>query len=177
MTDETAKVLAEIMSLSDRMDKHYTNSEAEEHVKELLKEMALERKVYKALISNFSEQIITNWCLINYATLNGHLISYKKHWQDELAAYMMKATKRRIKGCNTFDGRLKVIQGVWDEEEYSDTKVISMTIYGKFKSEQLDIKCPIYQQVLQNCKMAASVIINLIASGDETKVEQYVYGL
>lgn len=176
--DEEIIDLASIMSLSRRMDEHYTKLEAEEHVKELLKEMAHERKYFKALITNMAQQIIENWCLINYATLNGHLISYKKHWQSELIACMGNAAGTKIKGNDSFESRKKAIAEVWDAEDFSnDTNVIDLRIFGKFEKENLDTNCPIYQQVLQNCLNASANIIEVIAKGNKDLVKQYVYGL
>lgn len=178
MTDETAKILAEIMSLSDRMDKHYTNSEAEEQVKKILKEMALERKVYKALVTNYAHQIIELWCLIDYSKNNINLQEQTNQWKTELFELMVNAAVLKIKGDNSFINRKNAIAEVWDAEDFSnDTNVIDLRIFGKFEKENLDTNYPIYRQVLQNCLNASADIIEVMAKGNKDFIKQYVYDL
>lgn len=67
MKDFQILQLAEIMT--KRMDEHMTMSDAEQYKSCPLTEMAYERKMFKALLTNSSQQIIEKWCLVRYSTI------------------------------------------------------------------------------------------------------------
>ena len=69
MKDFQILQLAEIMT--KRMDEHMTMSDAERYKSYPLTEMAYERKMFKALLTNSSQQIIKKWCLVRYSTISG----------------------------------------------------------------------------------------------------------
>ena len=82
MKDFQILQLAEIMT--KRMDEHMTMSDAEQYKSYPLTEMAYERKMFKALLTNSSQQIIEKWCLVRYSTISGNKQEYASNWRKEL---------------------------------------------------------------------------------------------
>lgn len=160
MTDEEIIQLAEIVSLNKRMNEHLTLSEAEQYTKQLLTEMAYERKMFKAIITNLSTQIVQNWCLVRFAKLEGGNNPNLNHWKSKLIAHLSNAASNKIKRINSYNSKLKAISEVWvNEKEYAtDTNVIDLTVQGIFLEEQLDI-------------------ISVIASGNPQIINDYVSNL
>ncbi len=177
--DEERLRLAEMMSLGKRMDEHLSMTEAEDYKKQLLTEMAYERKMFKAIITNLSQQILQNWCLIRYGRLNNTDIGTITHWKAELMAHLQNASSNKIKGNNSLQARTKAIKEVWvNEKEYAtDSNVINLTVYSKFVNEGLDVNSDSYKQVIEDCMTASEDIINAIASENAEKISQYVSSL
>jgi len=172
-------ILAEVMSLGKRMDEHMTSTEAEKYKTQLLTEMAYERKMFKAIITNLSQQIIQNWCLIRYGRVAKTDEGLITHWKSELLAHLNNAASNKIKNNNSLLSRIKAISEVWtNEKEYStDENVINLTIYSKFIEEGIDVSSDAYKQVLHDCMMASNAIINAIASESAEQISQYVNSL
>lgn len=175
MKDFQILQLAEVMSLTKRKDEHMTMSDAEHYKSSLLTEMAYERKMFKALLTNLSQQIIENWCLVRYSTISGEKQECASHWRNELIAHLSKAASNKIKGNNSVLSRKKAISEVWvKEKEYStDTNVISLTIHAKFQSEAIATNTKIYQQVLSDCANDTENIIKVIAEASPEEITQY----
>ena len=167
------------MSLGKRMDEHLSMTKAEDNKNQLPTEMAYEKKMFKAIITNLSQQIIQNWCLIRYGRLNNADIGTIIHWKTELMAHLLNASSNKIKGNNSLQARTKAISEVWgNEKEYAtDSNVINLTVYGKFVNEGLDVNPDSYKQTLDDCMAASGDIINAIASENAEKISQYVSSL
>ena len=168
-----------MMSLGKRMDENLSMTEAEGYKKQPLTEMAYEKKMFKAIITNLSQQIIQNWCLIRYGRLNNADIETITHWKTELMAHLQNASSNKIKGNNSLQARTKAINEVWvNEKEYAtDSNVINLTVYGKFVNEGLDVNSDSYKQTLEDCMTASGDIINAIASESAEQISQYVSSL
>lgn len=179
MTIKELKDLVEVMSLSQRMDKHMSFTEAEECKKNIFNEMAYERNMFKAILTNLSVQIIQNWCLIRFARLNNLDEGLVNHWKSELVAHINNAASNKIKENNSFQSRAKAIREVWvDEKEYAiDSNVIKLTIHAKFKNESFDVTCDAYKQTIQDCMTESDKLIQAIASENADTVEEYVNSL
>ena len=177
--DEERIRLAEIISLGKRMDGNLSMTEAEDHKKPLLTEIEYNRKMFKAIITNLSQQIIQNWCLIRYGRLNNTDIGAISHWKTELMAHLQNASSNRIKGNNSIQARIKAISEVWvNEKEYAtDSNVINLTVYGKFVNEGLDVNSDSYRQAIEDCMNASGDIINAIASENADKISEYLSSL
>lgn len=176
MTDKETLELAEIMSLTKRMEEHMTLTESESYKKELILEMAYERKMFKALLTNFSRQIVENWCLVRYVKISGDKQELLVHWSNELISYISNAASNKIKGNNGIKSRIKAISEVWnDEKEYNqDVNIINLTICAKFLKEGIDTHSPVYFQVLNDCIKASDSIINIIAEANPNSITDYV---
>ena len=168
--------LAEMMSLGKRMDEHMSLTEAEEYKKQLLTEMAYERKVFKALITYLSQQVIENWCLVRYGRLCNMDEGRINHWKTELITHLAKVANNKLKKNNSIKARTKAINEVWvDEKEYAtDANAINLAIYGKFLSEKLNINKDIYYQAINDCKAASADIVSAIASQSIDAITEYV---
>ena len=105
MKDFQILQLAEIMT--KRMDEHMTMSDAEQYKSYPLTEMAYERKMFKALLTNSSQQIIEKWCLVRYSTISGDKQEYASNWRNKLIAHLSKAASNKIKGNNSVLSRKK----------------------------------------------------------------------
>lgn len=175
MNDSQILQLAEIMSLPTRMDKHMTMSDAEVYKSSLLLEMAYERKMFKALLTNLSKQILENWCLVRYSTISGEKQDCVSHWRNELITHLSNAASNKIKSNNSVSSRKKAISEVWvKEKEYStDTNVINLTIHAKFQSENIATNTKMYYQVLSDCANDADNIIKVIAEASPEEITQY----
>lgn len=179
MTDLEKLQLAEMMSLNERMSKHMSLTEAEAYKRQLLTEMAYERKMFKAIITNLSAQIIQNWCLIRYARIVNMDDGLINHWKTELMAHLNNAASNKIKGNNSAQARIRAISEVWiNEKEYStDANVINLTINAKFIEEKLDVNGDAYKQTIQDCTAASNDIIQAIASESTEHITEYVNSL
>jgi hypothetical protein len=177
--DEEIIRLAEMMTLGKRMDEHLSMTDSEDYKNQVPTEMAYERKMFKAIITNLSQQIIQNWCLIRYGRLNNADNGTITHWKTELMARLQNASRNMIKGDNSLHSRTKAISEVWvNEKEYAtDSNVIDLTVYGKFVSEGLDVSSDSYKQTLEDCKTASGDIINAIASENDEMISQYMSSL
>ena len=177
--DEEILRLAEMMSLGKRMDEHLSMTDTGDYKKQRLTGSAYERKMFKAIITNLSQQIIQNWCLIRYGRLNSADIGTIKHWKTELMAHLQNASSNKIKGNNSLQARTMAISEVWvNEKEYAtDSNVINLTVYCKFVNEGLDVNPDSYKQTLEDCMMASGDIINAIASENAEQISQYVSSL
>lgn len=179
MTYQEREILANVISLGKRMDEHMTYSDAEDYRKSILNEMAYERKMFKAILTNLSSQILENWCLIRYAKLSNTRKDDISHWKSELIAHISNAANNKIKGNNSIASRVKAISEVWTrEKEYSqDINTIKLAVLSKFLKENIDINSQEFIQSITDCSAASLDIIDVIASADADNILGYVSNL
>ena len=96
-------------------------------------EMAKSLSDFKQLVSDLSDQIIENWCLVKWCDMYPNELTSKRlrnHWASELKSYLYKISRERLKS-----GRKdKVIKDEWIKHlELNDTYIISDVIRDKFE--------------------------------------------
>ena len=144
-----------------------------ENKKLLLSEMAVKRNEYKAKIDNLFPQVLENWCLVHYCTLVGG-IETQSHWADELRGHLLSVSRFAIKGNDSCKSRQKVLQEIWEENDYSVPKFLNMTIINKMLDEKsIDVSSSEYGQTLIDCIKAKQDIFNTILSRDINIISEY----
>lgn len=141
----------------------------------LLNEMAFDLKTYKDRIRNHAIQIAINWCLVRYTYYNENFIQLRKHWMAELKAQLNAITIAKVSVKKQSDAKYKSFLSVWAEFEFDrDEYSINGQIANKFEAEGIDTLSEDYIKVVDDFKNEAKNIANVVASGDRTKVNDYV---
>lgn len=141
--------------------------------RELLNEMALPRKNYKKRLDELMPQVLENWCLVHYCTIIGQT-QYKKHWSEELRGHLITVSRLSIKGNDSEDSRIKVLQEIWEENDFNNAKFLNLTVVNKFLNENLDVKGAEYGQTLEDCINSTQYIFNAILSRNQDVIIDYI---
>ena len=112
----------------------------EEELKEIVKnatqqvlnEMAVTIKTYKARVDGLRLQLVENWCLCRYCQLFDKDNQFFNHWLTELKAHM-----NNIKSLNIKKGdKLRILnQMLINDYDFDDANTIYRIIVGKFMCE------------------------------------------
>lgn len=144
-----------------------------ENRKLLLTEMSVKRNEYKAKIDNLMPQVLENWCMVHYSTLVGGIDAHN-HWADELRGHLLTVSRFTIKGNDSIKSRQKVLQEIWEENDYNKPKFLNMTIINKMLEEsRIDVSSVEYGQSLFDCIEAKQDIFNAILSRDIDAISKY----
>ena len=128
----------------------------------LVFEMAYSRKELKNSFDGILDQIIENWCLVNYCSLYDVQNTNKTHWADELTAYMYNILKRQLKNGSE-DAKLQLLKSVaYDQKEYTTAAAIKRCIRLKFKKENIQIT----NELCSDCIEDLETILELISKRD-----------
>lgn len=144
----------------------------EENKRGSLNEMALPRKSYKEKVDSLIPQILENWCLVHYCTIIGRT-EYKIHWSDELRGHLLTISRFSIKGNDSVESRMKVLQELWEENDYNQVQFLNMTVASKFIKEGIDISSTEYGQVLGDCIVSEQELFDVIISRDIALIANY----
>lgn len=142
-----------------------------EYIEEtMITEMAKSLSDFKQLVSDLSDQIVENWCLVKWCDIHPNELTSKRlrnHWATELKTYMFKISKERIKS-----GRKdKVILNEWiNHLELNDAQIVADIIRNKFEKEGLEKYVNIMSE---ECANSAKDICNVL-SGIKYDIEDYV---
>ena len=139
----------------------------------VITEMAKSLSDFKQLVSDLSDQIIENWCLVKWCDMYPNKLTSKRirnHWASELKSYLYKISREHLKS-----GRKdKVIQDEWIKHlELNDTYIISDIIRDKFEKEGLE---KYIYRVGAECAKSSSEICNVLNSKSPKEIEDYFYG-
>ena len=143
-----------------------------EYIEEtIITEMAKSLSDFKQLVSDLSDQIVENWCLVKWCDTHPNELKSKQlrnHWATELKSYLYKISRERLKS-----GRKdKVIKDEWIKHlELNDTYIISDIIRDKFEKEGLEKYIYI---VAAECAKSSSEICNVLNSKSPKEIEDYV---
>lgn len=100
-------------------------------------EMAYDRKKFKDLIDNLSNQLVENWFLIRYCTITNDKNELKNHWKQELRAHISNINHPTFKM-----DRRKAIEEVligWQELNTNVNNNIINKFFDKFIDERIII--------------------------------------
>ena len=140
-------------------------------------EMAYPRKQYKEFfVSDISDQIIENFCLIVYAQTDKNFSKENvNHWKQELRAQMLRLSRLEIKGNSSYETKKKAIEEAWLRDmEFNKYDVVYKTVVVKFDIE--GIKKGFDFAILSYIN-SISKIIELIANGNEQQIKDYIVKL
>lgn len=95
-------------------------------------EMALDKAKFQAVVSDHAEQVLQNWCLMEYCRCYRHdLADTYEHWRTELETQLNTIARKHIKG-----DKLKWTKQVMlDEEEFNNEKSVFNACFIKFRKE------------------------------------------
>ena len=99
---------------------------------QVLNEMAVPIKTYKARVDNLRLLLVENWCLCRYCQLFYPNSEYFNHWIEEIRAHM-----NNIKSLNVKKGdKLKILtQMLIVDYDFDDVNTIYRIVVGKFGRE------------------------------------------
>lgn len=144
----------------------------------VLAEMAYSRKDFKTLVRDRMNQLITNWCLVRYSTIDKRYKILHNHWCSELYAIMSSISRMKLKHGNNTETKQNVLYTIWSEEEFDrDEGSIDWTIKNKFTKEGIDTTSDGYIQTVSDCKNATKDIVNAILSGSEKELTKYIMSI
>lgn len=145
----------------------------EENERKLLTEMAFPRKDYKQKVASIIPQILENWCLVRYCSITNRT-ECKQHWSDELRGYISTASRFSIRGNDSKQARTKVLNEIWNENDYNLPQYLNLTIANKFIVENIDITSQQYRQVLSDNISSINNLFQIILSRDINIIQEYV---
>lgn len=144
-----------------------------ENSKMLLTEMSFNRNEYKSKIDNLFPQVLQNWCLVHYYTLTDKKET-KEHWADEFRGHLLTISRYKIKGNDSLVSREKVLQEIWDDNDYGIPKFLNMTIINKMlKEPNINVDSIEYGQMLLDCIKQKQNMFNVILSRDIQTINKY----
>lgn len=137
-------------------------------VKQKMFEMALDKAKFQDVVSNLADQILQNWCLMEYCLLYGHdLVDIYDHWRSELETHLNTINRKSIKG----DRKKWITEVLIKEEEFDNSDNVFGACRIKFRIENrngLGITLEQQKEVCQHCANEIKDIINCMASDDIT---------
>lgn len=138
-------------------------------------EMACDRKTFKKLVQDNIEQIIENWCLIDYVVISGDLKNLKNHWKAELRAACKRIVQSKIKENNSYQSREKVLNSYFKElwELDKDPEVVRSFIEDKFSDEGIKDNVLI-RKICENMVAEISYLVDILATGDYNVLKTYI---
>ena len=143
-----------------------------------LNEMAMSLKDYKYRIEGILVQIVQNWCLVRYASLSGTHKQLISHWRSELYAHLTNVASLKIKNGNKADVKEKVLYDVINERDFdTDEQSISLVVSGKFFKEKISTNSQYYSETISDFKKNVKNIVNVILSGSEKVIRDYVLSI
>ena len=102
---------------------------------QVLSEMAVPIKTYKARVDSLRLQLVENWCLCRYCQLFDPNSEYFNHWIEEIRAHM-----NNIKSLNLKKGdKLRILsQMLITDYDFDDVNTIYRIVVGKFMREGIN---------------------------------------
>lgn len=129
---------------------------------------------YKTKIDNLFPKMLECWCLVHYYNIVDKT-NKKECWGNELIEYLFTISRYSIKDNNSIRIRQKVLNEIWDENDYSIPKILNMAIINKMIEEPgVDITSEEYGQTITECINAKQDIINAILLKDVSVINLYV---
>ena len=131
-------------------------------------EMALDKAKFQDVVSDHAEQVLQNWCLMEYCLCyRPDLADTYEHWRTELETHLNTIARKHIKG-----DRLKWTKQVMiDEEEFDRVENVfnACRIKGRHANRNgLGITDNEQYTVCSHCADEINHIIECMASSDIT---------
>ena len=143
-----------------------------------LNEMAMSIKDYKRRIEGLLVHIVQNWCLVRYASLSGTHKQLITHWRSELYAHLTNIASLKIKNGNKADVKEMILYDVINERDFdTNEQSISLVVSGKFFKEKISTNGKYYSETISNFKENVKDVVNVILSGSEKVIRDYVLSI
>ena len=110
--------------------------------------------------------------MVHYCSIIGRT-EYNIHWSDELRGNLLTASRFSIKGNDSVESRMKVLQELWSENDYNQAQFLNMTVVNKFIKEGIDTSSTEYGRVLEDCIGSEQDLFNVILSRDVALITYY----
>lgn len=123
---------------------------------DMINEMAVPLKAYRARVDGLRFQLVENWCLCKWCQLFNPECENFAHWITELKACIDNLKFLDIK--NGIDKRKTLIKMLVTDYDYDNANMIERIVRGKFVREGLTDNT----QKVQTCTAFADNIIGLI---------------
>lgn len=142
-------------------------------------EMAYNRKKIKEVVENLYRQIIENWCLVKYCSLNPDSIfnRTKNHWSHELSTYMFKIYNMGLKGGNSLAKRDLIQSVLIDDLEITTAKKVQSICFAKFKTEGMDMQKEVFEACVEDIYTLIELISNPETENNDELIFDYIEGL
>lgn len=102
---------------------------------EVLTEMAVPLKAYRARVDGLRFQLVENWCLCKWCQLFSPECNNFSHWATELIACVSNLKFIDIK--NGIDKKRTLTKMLVDDYDYNKTNMITRIIIDKFDMERI----------------------------------------
>lgn len=131
-------------------------------------EMALDKAKFQAVVEDHAEQVLQNWCLMEYCRCYRHdLADTYEHWRTELETHLNTIARKLVKGDKLKWTKQVMIQ----EEEFDRVENVFTACRIKFRHENrngLGITDNEQYMVCRHCSDEINHIIECMASQDIT---------
>lgn len=130
--------------------------------------MALDKAKFQSVVADHAEQVLQNWCLMEYCLCyRNDLSGAYEHWRTELEAQLNTTARKHVKG-----DKLKWTKQVMiDEEEFNNAENVFNACRIKFRHENrkgLGITDNEQHTVCSHCAAEINNIIECMVSQDIT---------
>lgn len=139
--------------------------------------MAFEKKVAKKKIEDQSNNLISWWCLLDYFKRFEDINSLTPHEQGKLAGLLKSLSEIDFKKTDSIKARRKVLNDYWKDNgwDYDKYPERIVTVFSdKFLEENIKKDYSKWDIIAQDFIKDMDVIIELIAKGGRTAIDNYV---
>lgn len=131
-------------------------------------EMAVDKAKYQTVVTDHAEQVLQNWCLMEYCLCYRHDLAWEyEHWRSELETHLNTIARKIVKG-----DKLKWTKQVMIEwEEFNNEANVFNACRIKFRNEnrnRLGITEFEQHTVCSHCADEINNIIECMASQNVT---------
>lgn len=141
----------------------------------LVTEMAFLLSDYKRKADNRVCQIITNWCLVRYASKDEKYRKLLPHCSVELMTQMSYVGNLRLKNGDNIESKAKALYGICAGYEFDrNESAVDMIVAPKFDSEGIDTYSDKYIETISECVSSSKEIMDTILSRSRAKIMEYV---
>lgn len=142
--------------------------------KDILTEMAFDKRDIQFEFKNQLSQIYQNWCLLYYVKQTKDKIELANHWSEELLAAMINVSSMKLINGNK---RKKVYNALremfYTKLEYDKEDLnVKCRLTKKFKDENIVYDLDELQKVF---KKNIDYLIDLISYSGDIEIENYCY--
>ena len=109
-------------------------------------EMAFNRSRYQNELKNLANQLIENWCLVRYCSINDKNNINYHHWKKELRGHLMNLSGMLLKT----DKRNATKELLLQKEQLNNTIIVTNRLAKKWFKEQLDIDASYTDEIVSD---------------------------
>lgn len=142
-------------------------------------EMAKNQQKCEDTVRSQINNIRENLSLILYFNISKLQTINLKHWKHELAINLLNAANFNVKKDKSIGRRKRIVERVFDEEDFKDYEIFNDCVFIKFDDEkEVQQGNPMYQQWLDQAIISSinltDEIIDLIANRNINQIKSWV---